>query len=124
MFILDKLLQILYRFFLSTLNLYYYKRAEALISQQVRFQWDEGNKGKILQRHGIKPKVAESAFSSDKVAIQWDREHSLTGIRYILLGKIKKGAILYIIFTLRGRRVRIISARFANRSERKKYERR
>ena len=44
--------------------------------------------------------------------------------RYGLLGKTKSGSgeILFVCFTLRGKRIRPISSRFANLREREIYE--
>ena len=51
-----------------------------------------------------------------------DTEHSEDEKRYYVLGQTDNGRLLFIAFTMRGKRVRIISARDMSRKERKVYE--
>jgi len=51
-----------------------------------------------------------------------DTSHSNKEKRYILLGKTKKERLLFLVFTIRKKKIRIISARDLNKNERKLYE--
>ena len=51
-----------------------------------------------------------------------DRLHSDKEKRYILLGKAKSGKMLFIVFTIRKEKIRIISSRPLNRKEKRLYE--
>jgi len=51
-----------------------------------------------------------------------DEPHSLEEVRYFALGRTDAGRLLFVAYTLRGERVRIISARDMTRRERKEYE--
>jgi uncharacterized DUF497 family protein len=51
-----------------------------------------------------------------------DKLHSKSEDRYFALGRTDTERLLFIVFTLRGNKIRIISARDMNRKERKIYE--
>ncbi|MBI4036186.1 BrnT family toxin [Candidatus Daviesbacteria bacterium] len=48
--------------------------------------------------------------------------HSKDEERFIILGKTKKGRLLYIVFTYRRKKIRIISVRDINKKEVLNYE--
>ncbi len=86
------------------------------------FDWDKGNKSKNKIKHNVIPKEAEQAFLDKKSATFEDKEHSQLEKRYKLLGMTKRKRLLHITFTIRGGKVRVISARDMSRKERKIYE--
>jgi uncharacterized DUF497 family protein len=51
-----------------------------------------------------------------------DEKHSQQESRYHALGQTEAGRRLFVVFTLRGRLIRMISAREMSRRERKEYE--
>lgn len=85
------------------------------------FEWDKGNIDKSYQKHGITPNEAEEAFLDEKAIILRDIGHSQKERRYALIGKTASKKALFVIFTLRGKKIRIISARKANRKEKNRY---
>jgi uncharacterized protein len=86
----------------------------------LEFEWDGHNLNKIRLRHNITPKEAEQPFLSD-FTIFFDGKHSTAEKRYQIIGSNNSGQILFIVFTLRNNKVRIISARSANKKERTYY---
>jgi len=88
----------------------------------VGFEWDKGNVDKSYQKHGITPNEAEEVFLDPEQLIFEDDKHSRKEKRFTIIGKIKESNILFLSFTIRKNRVRIISVRKANRKERRKYE--
>jgi len=86
------------------------------------FEWDKGNIDKSYKKHGVKPSEAEETFLDEKVLILRDVKHSQKEKRYILIGKNTENKILFIVFTLRRKKIRIISVRKANRKEINIYE--
>ena len=52
----------------------------------------------------------------------YDPLHAEDEDRYIVLGESQRRRLLVVVFTDRGDRIRIISARVATRRERKDYE--
>lgn len=88
----------------------------------IGFDWDTGNKQKNLIKHGITCDEAEEVFFGIKFVFE-DQKHSSTQeTRYVVLGCTLSGKTLFIAFTLRNRRVRVISARPMSLKERKWYE--
>ena len=86
------------------------------------FEWDKGNVDKSYQKHGITPNEAEEPFLDENATIVKDVKHSQKEERLILLGKTLGKKLLFIVFTIRQTKIRIISARKANQKERKQYE--
>ncbi|MBU0998040.1 BrnT family toxin [Patescibacteria group bacterium] len=86
------------------------------------FEWDGGNLDKSYEKHGISPKETEEVFVSEELFVLPDNKHSQTEKRHIALGKTQEGKRLFVIFTLRGKKVRIVSARKMHKKEVEKYE--
>jgi len=86
------------------------------------FEWDEGNIKKNWERHRVSHIECEEIFFNRPIIVKNDEPHSTGEDRYFVLGKTDAGRLLFIVFTLRGNKIRIISARDINRKERKIYE--
>lgn len=86
------------------------------------FQWDEGNITKSYEKHGVLPKETEELFLDENVLFIEDIFHSQRERRYIAIGQTTQKKILFAVFTLRGKSIRIISARRVNKKERRHYE--
>lgn len=86
------------------------------------FEWDHGNIDKSFKKHGITPKESEEIFLDENLKGATDVRHAQKESRYIAFGKTFTGRTLFVVFTMRGNKIRIISARPANRRERKFYE--
>lgn len=82
------------------------------------FDWDAGNKSKNWIKHKvISEECEETFFDPHKRFLKTSSpDHEP---RCILMGKTKKGRFLFIVFTLRRRKIRVISARDMNRKEKK-----
>lgn len=92
------------------------------LDKQKNFDWDKGNIDKSYLKHGITPRQAEEAFVDVKLILIEDIKHSQSEKRHIVIGKNSDGKILFTVFTKRGHKIRIISARSANNKERRAYE--
>ena len=87
------------------------------------FEWDEGNEQKNWMRHRVKAEEAEEPFFAQEQLVLEDKPHSSEQeVRYILIGKTKQRRMLFIVYTLRGEKIRIISARNADKKEVELYE--
>jgi uncharacterized DUF497 family protein len=86
------------------------------------FEWDQGNAQKSERKHGVTSAETEQIFSNFPLRLAEDVAHSESEPRYHALGMTNAGRLLHVTFTLRGRLLRVISARLANRKERKQYE--
>ena len=85
------------------------------------FEWDEGNSGKNEKKHGITDREAEEIFFNKPLIIG----RSLKGeaeVRYAALGKTYGSRLLAAVFTIRSKRIRVISARPMSKKEKKVYE--
>ena len=88
----------------------------------MQFEWDKGNLKKNLKKHGITDKESEEIFNNKPLLVSLDKRHSTKEeIRYRALGRTDANKVLFISFTTRDRKVRIILARKASRKERNKY---
>lgn len=87
------------------------------------FECDSAKRALNQQKHGIDLVAASDVFLDPFAVLEYDHAHSLTEERYSLTGTATSGVLLFVAFTTRGDRVRIISARKATKSEARKYER-
>jgi len=92
------------------------------LSKITSFDWDQGNIDKSYLKHGITPNEAEEVFLDDEILLLEDIKHSKQEERFEAIGKIAKGSTLFLAFTVRRDKIRIISARAANKKERRLYE--
>lgn len=92
-----------------------------IFKEPLEFDWNKGNIGKNL-KHKIKDKEAEEPFFDRKRKVFKDTLHSEREDRYLLIGITKRKRLLYIVFTMRGKKIRIISARDVNQKEVEMYE--
>lgn len=88
----------------------------------MEFEWDKGNVGKNLKKHHVSDQEAEQAFFDQDKVQHSDSIHSQSEKRFILIGKSKNQKILYIAYTARKKKIRIISARPLNQKEKCLYE--
>jgi len=88
-----------------------------------RFEWDLRKAQLNLKKHGLSFEIALTAFDDPAAIIKDDPKHSRDEIRAALIGQSDNG-VIFIVFTIREPNgvFRIISARRANRKERKLYE--
>lgn len=88
----------------------------------LEFEWDEGNELKNWIRHKVTNKEAEEVFLDRSILVGSDEKHSTSEIRYLAYGRALGGKCLAVVFTKRGKKLRIISARQMNKKERNKYD--
>lgn len=93
-----------------------------VLPEPVTFIWDQGNERKNLERHGVTAQEIEEVFFDSQKKLLEDELHSGTEARYILLGQTKRGRLLFVVFAIRDRNIRAISARDLNKKERPLYE--
>jgi len=86
------------------------------------FEWDEGNAEKNWIKHRVSRLECEQPFFNDPFHVYEDKEHSELEVRYYGLGQTNRGRYLFVVFTIRGDLIRIISARDMKRKERRYYD--
>lgn len=85
------------------------------------FDWGGGNAEKNWKRHGVTPLEAEQVFFNTPLLWGDDQGHSGTERRFYALGQTNDGRELFVAFTMRGRHLRVVSARDMSRKERRVY---
>lgn len=85
------------------------------------FQWDEGNASKSSGKHGVSWTEAEQVFMNRPVVVTGDVAHSGGEARYFAFGRTNGERLLTVVFTVRGKLLRVISARPMSRRERRGY---
>lgn len=92
-------------------------------NKELEFEWDDWNSKKILNKHGFVEEEIESAFSDPELlCLGIQIEHDFTEDRFGIVAMTEEEMVLFICFTIRRSRIRVISARKANRKERSDYE--
>lgn len=86
----------------------------------MKFEWDEEKNTKNKIKHKISFETAAHVFDDPEYIEMYDFEHSTYEDRYIALGKV--GEVLFVVYTERKDAVRLISARFATKAERRIYD--
>ena len=84
------------------------------------FDWDAGNVTKN-SKHSVEPEEAEAVFLNEPLLVVPDAKHSKSEVRWRALGRTEKKHLL-VVFTIRRKLIRIISARTMNKKERAVYE--
>ena len=86
------------------------------------FDWDDKKAKQNLKKHGVSFEEASTIFGDPLGRTIPDRLHSEEEDRFVNLGESERRRLLVVVFTERGDKIRIISARAATRRERKDYE--
>jgi len=87
------------------------------------FEWDENKSALNHKKHGITFKEAKTVFADELGRLIPDPDHSEGEERFILMGISSRLRLLTVCHCERGSNtIRIISARKADKSERKQYE--
>ena len=86
------------------------------------FDWDEGNAYKNWEKHRVTQGECEQVFFNEPLVVSDDLAHSHKEKRWFLLGKTDADRLLFLVFTLRQDKIRVISARDMNKKERKIYD--
>jgi uncharacterized DUF497 family protein len=86
------------------------------------FIWDHGNTDKNWRKHRVTTTEAEDPFFDSARKEFGDSTHSSLETRHIVIGSTNTNRLLYVAYTLRKNKIRIISARDVNKKERSLYE--
>lgn len=85
----------------------------------MQFEWDEEKAALNLKKHGVRFETAARVFCDENRIEFFDSAHSNGEERYNTIGMVD--SILFVVYTERKNRVRLISARPANKKERSLY---
>ena len=90
--------------------------------EPIQFQWDTGNREKNWLKHRVTTAECEEVFFDPHKRIAQPPLRAGRETRYVLIGRTQAQRLLFVVFTLRGHTVRVISARHVNKRERGLYE--
>jgi uncharacterized DUF497 family protein len=86
----------------------------------LRFEWHDPKAAANLQAHGVSFELATGVFS-DPFAVEWiDDREDYGEQRFVIIG-MAEGQLLFVAYTEREDRIRIISARKVTHDEEIEY---
>lgn len=86
-----------------------------------RVTWDPAKAASNFRKHGIRFEEARTVFYDPLLRVAHDAEHSAAEERFAAIGASLAGDLLVVIYSVHEDSVRIVSARHAERSERRRY---
>ena len=90
-----------------------------ILADCIGFDSDEGNSEKNWILHQVSRNECEQVFFNAPIIVGDDIFHSQSEFRWFLLGKTDNKRQLFIVFTIREKLIRIISARDMSKKERR-----
>jgi uncharacterized protein len=88
---------------------------------KLEFEWHAGKAETNLRIHGVSFELATTVFK-DAFAIEWqDNREDYGEERFVTIGMAEGSALLFVAYTERDNRVRIISARKVTQYEQDEY---
>ena len=82
-----------------------------IFEDYIDFEWDISNETKNWNKHAVTKLECEQVFFNKPLLIYEDIKHSQKESRMYVLGQTDETRKLFIVFTVRNKRIRIISAR-------------
>lgn len=92
------------------------------LNQLTGFDWDAGNRDKNWQKHQVSTGECEEVFFNLPLLLGDSPGHSTAETRYLALGQTNAGRLIFIAFTVRNEKIRVISARDMSEKERDLYD--
>lgn len=91
--------------------------------QHIKFDWDLKKNRINIEKHGISFEEAKTVFYDPNARLIYDSDHSKSEDRFILMGISQELRVLVVCHCYKkaDEIIRIISARKANKNEKKQY---
>ncbi len=86
----------------------------------VQFEWDLKKAESNLAKHGVSFEIARGVFADPFAIDRTDDRNRQEEERWVTIGLVA-GYLLYVVYTERNDRIRLISARQATRNEQDDY---
>jgi len=93
-----------------------------LLKKCTGFEWDRHNADKLWLKHHVSLSDCEQIFFNLPLVVAGDFKHSEQENRFFALGQTDAKRFLFVVFTVRNNKIRVISARDMNRKERRVYQ--
>jgi uncharacterized DUF497 family protein len=95
---------------------------ETIIKNCIGFEWDIFNETKNWEKHAVTKWECEQVFFNKPLLCYEDIKHSQKENRMYILGQTDENRKLFVVFTVRNKQIRVISARSMSKKERAFYE--
>jgi uncharacterized protein len=93
-----------------------------LEDDKIKFDWSDEKALINFQKHDVSFEESMTVWNDEFAAFLHDDKHSIDEERYLMIGYSFKNNLLFVSFTERDDRIRIISSRKATKKERKRHE--
>jgi len=87
----------------------------------VKFEWDEAKAKSNFRAHGVSFELAKTVFEDAFAVDRVDNREAYGEERFVIIGMAEGQVLLFVAYTERGERTRIISARRATKHEQDFY---
>lgn len=87
----------------------------------MEFEWHDAKAEANLQAHGVSFDLAKTAFKDPFAVERLDDREDYGEERFVLIGRAEGNVVLFVAYTEREGRMRIISARRATQNEQDDY---
>ena len=88
----------------------------------IAFEWDPRKDSANRRKHGVGFSEASTVFDDPLSITIADPDHAIEEERSVIAGMSSRRNLLIVVHTVKGERIRLISARPATNHERRKYE--
>lgn len=88
---------------------------------KLEFEWDEAKAKANLQLHGVSFELAQTVFRDVFAVERLDDRADYGEERFVIVGMATGHIVMFVAYTERGERIRIISARRATQHEEEDY---
>ena len=88
----------------------------------IAFEWDGRKESANRRKHGVGFVEASTVFDDPLSITIPDPDHGFEEERFVIIGISGKRNLLVVVHTIRGERIRLISARPATKDERRNHE--
>ena len=88
----------------------------------IAFEWDPGKDSANRRKHGVGFVEASTVFDDPLSTTIPDPDYARDEERFVIVGMSSERTLLVVVHTIRGERIRLISARPATKHEKRNYE--
>lgn len=88
----------------------------------IAFEWDGRKDSANERKHGVGFVEASTVFDDPLSITIPDPDHGVDEERFVIIVMSSNRSLLVVVHTVRGERIRLISARSATKYERRNYE--
>ena len=88
----------------------------------IAFEWDRRKDSANQRKHGVGFAGATTVFDDPLSITIPDPDHIIDEERFVIVVMSSERSLLIVVHTIRGERIRLVSARPATKHERRNYE--